>query len=81
MTIVSLLSGCAPSLSEKAKLLAATQECGGPDTIAQHPEDAKAYKRCIQLQLDAMAAQEAAYERRHAEILAGLSKAFEPADR
>lgn len=81
MTTVGLLSGCAPSLSEKARLLTATQECGGGDLIARHPEAAKAHKRCIQLQLDAMAAQEAAYERRQADVLAGLSKAFEPAVR
>jgi hypothetical protein len=83
MTTVSLLSGCATSLSlsEKAKLLAATQECGGGDRIPQNPEMTKAYQRCIQLQLDAMAAQEAAYERQQADVVVGLSKAFEPADR
>ena len=81
MTTVSLLSGCATSLSEKAKLLAATQECGGGDRIPQNPEMTKAYQRCIQLQLDAMAAQETAYERQQADVVVGLSKAFEPADR
>ena len=56
MTTLSLLSGCATSLSEKAKLLAATQECGGGHRIPQNPEMTKAYKHCIQLQLDAMVA-------------------------
>ena len=81
MTTLCLLSGCATSLSEKAKLLAATQECGGGDRIPQNPEMSKAYQRCIQLQLDAMAAQEAAYERQQADVVVGLSKAFEPAGR
>ena len=64
VSTVSMLSGCVTSLPDKAKLLAATQECGGADSLAQNPERTKLYKHCVVVQLDAIEAQEAAYERR-----------------
>lgn len=75
------LSGCVTSLSEKAKLLAATQECSEMDSIAQNSELLMRYSQCVALQLKTLEAQEAAYEQRQADVLAGLSKAFEPAGR
>jgi hypothetical protein len=81
VSTASLLSGCVTSLPDKAKLLAATQECGRGESLAQNPERTKLYKHCVSVQLDAMEAQEAAYERRHADVLVGLSKALEPSTR
>lgn len=75
VTILSTVSGCVTSLSNKAKLLAATQECGEADRTAQN---LKLYSHCVELQLGAMEAQEAAYERRQADVLVGLTKALEP---
>lgn len=75
VAVLSPLSGCVTSLSNEAKLLAATQECGEADRMAQSP---KLYSHCVELQLGAMEAQEAAYERRQADVLVGLSKALEP---
>ena len=75
------LSGCVTSLSEKAKLLAATQECSERDSIAQNSELLMRYSRCVALQLKTLEAQETAYEQQQADVLAGLSKAFEPAGR
>lgn len=78
MTTWSTLAGCVPSLPPKAKLLAASQECGGADGRPQNPELTKRYDECVKWQLDTIDAQEAAYERRQADFLVGLSKAFEP---
>lgn len=78
---VSTLTGCVTSLSEKAKLLAATQDCGGADSIAEHPELIKSYSHCVALQLDAIHAQEAAYERQRSDVVVGLSKALALASR
>ncbi|MGC4097856.1 MAG: hypothetical protein QM706_12135 [Nitrospira sp.] len=59
---VSTLNGCVASLPESAKRLAATQECGGADRIAQPPELMNLYSQCVELQLDAISAREAAYD-------------------
>lgn len=74
----SLLSGCVTSLPEQAKLLAAMQECGEADGIHKNAELTTRYSQCVASQLDAMNAQEAAYERRQADVLVGLAKALEP---
>ena len=81
VSMLSTLGGCVTSLPDNAKLLAATQECGGADSIAQDPALTKRYSHCVASQLDAMEAQEAAYERRQADILVGLSKALEAPNR
>ena len=78
---VSTLTGCVTSLSEKAKLLAATQDCVGADSIAEHPELTKSYSHCVALQLDAIRAQEAAYEQQRSDVVVGLSKALALASR
>jgi hypothetical protein len=77
----SLLTGCIASLPEKAKLLAAHQECGGAANIVQNTELATRYSQCVESQLNAINAQEVAYERRQADFLVELSKALEPSDR
>jgi hypothetical protein len=77
----SVLSGCVTSLSDQAKLLAATQECGGATHIAQSPDLTKRHSHCVELQLEAIKRQEAAYERRQADVLVGLSKALERSTR
>lgn len=74
--MVSTLNGCVTSLPERAKLLAATQECGGSDNIAQHPELMKSFSHCVELQLDAIHAREAAYQRQQTDVVEGLSKAL-----
>lgn len=78
---LSTLTGCVTSLSERAKLLAATQQCGGADSIAENPELMKSYSHCVAVQLDAMHKQEAAYERQQSDVVVGLSKALALASR
>jgi hypothetical protein len=76
-----LLTGCIASLPDKAKLLAAHQACDGAANIGQHTGLATRYSQCVESQLNAINAQEIAYERRQAEFLVELSKALEPSDR
>jgi hypothetical protein len=77
----SVWSGCVTSLPDKAKLLAATQECGETTGIAQSPDLTKRYSHCVELQLDSIKRQEATYERRQADVLVGLLKALETSTR
>jgi hypothetical protein len=76
-----ILSGCVTSLSDKAKLLAASQECGGAEGTAPNQKRTQLYHHCVELQLDAIQAQEAAYEQGQADVLVGLAKALEPSTR
>lgn len=78
---LTILTGCVTPLPEKAKLLAASQDCGGVDSIAQHPELMKLYSQCVELQLDAIHTQEATYERQQTDVVVGLSKALALATR
>jgi hypothetical protein len=80
-SVLSLLSGCVTSISPQAKLLAATQECGGAGRITLNPGSLTGYSHCVDLQLEAIEAEEAAFERRQADVLVGLAKALEPAPR
>ncbi|MGZ8383965.1 MAG: hypothetical protein ACXWWE_08155 [Nitrospira sp.] len=61
--------------------MAASQECGGADLIARNPALTNLYEHCVAVQLGAIDAQEAAYERGQADVVAGLSKAVGSAAR
>ena len=80
-SVLSLLSGCVTSLPPKAKLLAATQACGEADRINQNPGSLMRHSHCVDVQLEAIEAEEAAFERRQADVLMGLAKALELAPR
>lgn len=77
ISTMGMLSGCMTTLSDQAKLLAATQECGSQEPFVQNPVHETRHAHCVEVTLDSMQAQEAAYERGQTDVLVGLAKALE----